>query len=602
MKKVFLITILKGLVIVLLLNSCNFTVDLTKAPSDKHVVDYDLYIKENAPNENAFVAVQRIAEKYLAVKDWAGAIHVYKSYMNDFPQMTERFNKIIAILEAPDENLVVKNVGSWVNTPSSEYAPVISADGSRLYFTGYDRMHGSSSEDIFYSRWNGRSWVTANNIGHSINTKRKNESLDGISSDGTRLFLMGSFKGSFDASDIFYIDKTARGWGKIQHFPKPINTGYTEANAVASSDGKAVLFTSDRPGGVGKYEPKGMFFHGAFVGNVDIYVTIKTDTGWSAPINLGPDINTPYCEYSPFLHPDGKTLYFSSDGHPGLGRMDVFKSTRLDDNSWTSWSEPVNLGKQINTPGHDWGYKISTDGELAYFATAGKNDSYGKEDIYTITVPEKAKPQYVATITGHVYDESGDQLEAEIVWEDLKTGEEKGRLRSDPVDGSYFIVLPLGKNYGYYASKEGYYPESQNVNLTKQDSSIRINEDIVLNLLLDLKAKDEVILLNNIFFEFDKAELLPESYAELNRVVKFLMQNPSQSVEISGHTDNKGTNEYNRELSDRRAKAVVEYLVENGCNAENIVARGYGESKPVATNDTENGRAKNRRVEMKFLN
>ncbi|MEA3310877.1 MAG: OmpA family protein [candidate division WOR-3 bacterium] len=567
---------------------------------------YERFIKRSAPGEQAFVALERVAEPYIRAGEWEQAAEVYERYRKWFDAMDERFEKVIALLEAEEEGLVVANLGQGINTSAHEGLPVPTADGRYLYFTGKDRADGFGEEDIFVSIFENGRWGKAENLGAGVagvtgvNTMR-NESLCSISADGNRLILFGNYQGSFGSGDIFYSDRTRHGWGRIQHLPRPINSIYFESDGFATSDGKAILFTSDRPGNIGEFHPKDEPFHGNTWGNTDIYVSQRTEQGWSEPINLGPIINTPYAERTPFLHPDGKTLYFSSDGHYGLGRLDVFKTVRLSETSWTEWSEPRNLGKQINTAGDDWGYTVSTSGEVAYFAAYGGYEGYGGYDIYSITLPGQARPEAVATIRGKVTDEQSKPLAAAIKWEDLATGENAGELRSNPQDGSYFIVLPLGANYGYYAEKEGYYPVSKNVDLTEQTEAVDITEDIALASISEIKEKGTAVRINNIFFEFDRYSLRPESFPELDRLAKVLKESPDMKVEIAGHTDNVGTEEYNLELSRKRAQSVVGYLISVGCSRTNLIPMGYGEKKPIDTNDTEQGRASNRRVEFKFL-
>ena len=574
--------------------------DLTKASTPKTFKQYDAYIKGNAPEEDAFVAVQRVAEPYIQDGQWEKAANVFKTYRPLFETMDTRFEKVISLLEAAEESLVVANLGSGINTDADEYAPVPSADGLRLYFLGRLRSDCYGGEDVFVSELQDSIWQKAVNLGKSINTNL-NEAVQSITADGNRIILFGNYEETFGGGDIFYADKTADGWGEIQHFPEPTNSQYFDADASMTSDGKAILFTSDRPGGIGSFHEKSVLFHGHHGGNTDIYVCLLTEEGWSEPINLGATINTPYTERTPFLHPDGKTLYFSSDGHYGLGRLDVFIAVRLKEDSWTEWSELVNLGKEINTADDDWGYKVATAGDVAYFSARGKSGGYGGSDIYSRPLPDTARPEPVATISGKVTDDSGNPLEAAIKWEDLSTGKNMGQLKSDPQDGSYFIVLPLGKNYGYHAEKEGYLRTSNNIDLRNETESLNITEDIVLRLIEEIIEEEIPVRINNIFFDFDKSELKLESFPELDYLAKILQEHPDKKVEISGHTCNIGTEAYNLDLSNRRAQSVVEYLISVGCDDVSLISTGYGESKPIASNETEEERAQNRRVEFRFL-
>lgn len=570
------------------------------------IKQYERFIKRYAPGEDAFVAVVRLAESLIRTDSWEEAAELYQSWRplftessSDTSRWNTRFDAVVQILTAPAEEVAVTNLGPGVNTKNYEGFPVLSADGTRLYFTGKYRPDCLGGEDVFVSALKNGEWSKARNLGTQINTTG-NESANSVTADGNVLVLFGEFWGGRGGGDNFYTELTSQGWGDIQRFPKSISGIFFDSDGFITADGKAMLFTSDRPGGAGEFHEKGKLFHGNFWGNTDIYVSVLTEDGWSEPINLGSGINTPYGERTPFLHPDGKTLYFSSDGLPGLGRMDVFKAERLSDTSWTDWSSPQNLGKEINTTGDDLGYKIATSGEKAYFSAYGGTQGLGGYDLYSVTLPGKARPEAVATIEGKVTDEEARPLEAVIKWEDLETGENVGQLKSNPQDGSYFIALPLGRNYGYYAEKEDFYPVSENIDLTEETEALDVTEDIVL-VRMEMIKQGITVRINNIFFDFDRYELKPSSYPELNRLAEVLADNPGAKVEIAGHTDNVGTAAYNQELSDNRARAVVDYLASKGIEASRLIARGYGETRPVDTNDTEEGRTQNRRVEFKFL-
>jgi hypothetical protein len=334
------------------------------------VEDFEQFIADNSPCELAFVAVQRLAAKHVNDENWKAAAGIYKKFKGNFPGMSARFNKIINLLEAPEEYLEKSRLGSGVNSRGAEFRPIISADGQTLYFTR-NRGEEAGGEDIYYSTMHRRTWQKADNVGPPISTPDHEMMLD-ISSDSSKMTLMGNYPGSFGRGDIFYAERGKKCWSEIKHYPAPINTEYFDSDAMLPADGRTLLFVSDRPGNVGAYKPKEMLFHGSYAGNTDIYVYVETGEGEGELTNLGPAINTPYAEYSPYLHPDGKTLYFSSSGHYGLGGLDVFVATRQSESSWTKWSKPVNLGKQINGPYNDWGFQVTTEGDLAYYATAEK--------------------------------------------------------------------------------------------------------------------------------------------------------------------------------------------------------------------------------------
>lgn len=557
------------------------------------------YILAIAPNENAFVAVQKLAKEYIDSKNWIEASKVFASYRKTFPGMQERFNKIDSMLYAPFQNLILTNLGA-LNTKGDEYFPVISIDESKIYFTGSSRKDNIGGEDIYYSDKLNGAWGKAKILPYPFSTK-ENDAVNSVSADGNILVVFGAYKGMIGAGDNFYSEKTVSGWSAIKPFPVPVNSKYWDCDGFLSADGKAFFFATDRPGGIGEFNRSGLSFHGDIEGNTDIYVCIKNDTGWSSPVNLGNIINTPYCERSPFLHPDGKTLYFSSDGHYGLGELDVFRCVRLSDTSWTQWSEPVNLGKDINTGSTDIAYKISTKGDLAYFSS-NSSGGEGGYDIYSITLPPEAKPERnVITIRGKVIDENNNPLDADIKWADITANINVGSLKSDPVTGDYMIVLPVGKTYSYFAEKQGYYSVSNDIDLSDKSQFEELNVDIRLISIKSMQENETSIKLNNIYFDFDKYEVKQESYLEMDRVVEFLNQNPAIKVEISAHTDASGSDEYNMSLSQKRAQSVVDYLINKGINSERLIAKGYGETKPVADNETEEGRAKNRRVEMRIM-
>ncbi|MDZ7263289.1 MAG: OmpA family protein [candidate division KSB1 bacterium] len=579
--------------------------------------DYEKFINTYHPDELAFLAVQKLTKPFLERQDWPGAVAVYQKYKPQFPGMEQKFDKIIALLNAPAVDVEIKNLGSGVNTDAGEYCPVISADNKRLYFlrtrdkfiTVGNLKFRMEDEDVFYSKFDSMSapynWGSGIKM-VSICTDNPEGPL-GISSDGNTLLVFGNYEGSIGRGDIFFTEKKAYGWGKVKPMPAPINSGEFDADATFTADGKAILFVSDRPGGVGTFQQKDEFFHGDYWGNTDIYVCLKqSDTTWTGPINLGPIINTPYCERSPFLHPDGKTLYFSSTGHPGFGELDVFKATRLSDTSWTQWSAPENLGKEYNSSDYDWGYMISTAGDLAYLSVRNRSNSYGGSDIYSVKLKETAKPLAVTTVSGKITDPDGKALEAKIKWDDQTMGKPAGEAKSDPQNGRYFIVLPAGHRYGYHAELEGYIGKSEHLDLTDKKQFTEYNLDIVLYPAEKIKEVitkgDSVISIevNNIFFDIDRWELKKESHEELDRWVEFLAANPDIPFEIHGHTDNTGTDDHNLVLSEKRAAAVQQYLLNKGITRSRMTIKGFGRTKPVETNDTEEGRQKNRRVQIVF--
>jgi len=561
---------------------------------------YENIVNLYAPSEDAFIALQYFAAPYINKKEWKKAIKIYEKNKIKFPNMYERFDKIIGLLNAPVENINMYNMGGNINSMGREYGPVLSPDMKKMYFTGREREDNIGGEDIFVSYYVTNKWTIATPLTSKINTE-SNEYINSISADGNILVLFGNYINALGRGDNFYVERTAKGWSDIMQFPEPINSKWWDADAFLTIDGKAMIFSSERPGGIGDYHPKGDYHHGMTWGNTDLYVVLKEEDGsWSKKaINLGPVINTPYTERTPFLHADGKTLYFSSDGNYGLGKSDVFKSVRLYDSSWTQWSEPVNLGKEINTPGEDWAYKISTDGKLAYFST--NNDvGFGEEDIYYVELPQKLQPANdVVAITGKVLDEKGNPVEAVIKWEDVEALKEIGQSKTDPITGEYYIVLPIGKYYAYFAEVKGYYSTVNYLDLSAVEAYKELQTNVEIVSVEELKNSGKAIKIENIFFDFGSYALKEESYEALKLLFKFMTINPDESVEINAHTDNVGSESFNMSLSQDRANSVVQYLIQKGINKDKLIPRGFGESQPVASNDTEEGRALNRRVEFR---
>lgn len=572
----------------------------------KTVADAEQFIIKHCPNELAFRAVQLLTASFLFQSNWTSADSVYRTYKKYFPNMQIRFEKIIELLNTPFRKLKIDELGSEVNTKYDEYSPIIAANGQYIYFTRAkpklvkigDEWKKLRQEDIYVSRFNSinNSWEKAIELDEVLNTD-SNEAPVGISADGNTLLLFGNYSGSLGKGDIFYTEKMTTGWSSIEHYTEPINSSDFEADAMMTADGKALLFISDRPGGIGEYHPKDVdSYDGGSWGNTDIYICPKTDSGWSDPINLGEIVNTPYSERSPFLHPDGKTLYFSSIGHYGLGNFDVFQTTRLSDTSWTEWSAPVNLGKEYNGSGVDWYYKISTKGDFAYFSVRDINEDNNNYDLYTIELSKR--PDLVTTVAGKVKDSQGNPLSVTIKWDDLTLIKEAGEARSDPKTGEYFIALPAGHKYNYHAEKEGYIGKSEELDLTDKKEFERYTLDMVLFPIKGIE-KDSLSIEIMVYFDTDSSDLNRESELELNRWVDILKKNSDLALEIHGHTDDTGSEKHNEILSLERANAVKNYFIGKGIAKHRIKTKGFGETRPIDSNDTEDGRQKNRRVVAK---
>lgn len=505
----------------------------------------------------------------------------------------------------------IDNVGKNINSPYPDFGPVINADETLLFFTS--RRAGSTGgdqdrdfhyfEDIYMAEADEPGqWKKAVNMGKNINSNEHDATV-GISPDGSRMIV-------YREGDLYECIRETEGWSKPEKLPKAINTKYIETAATYSFDGKKLYFVSDRPD--------------MSKGGLDIFVSNLDEKGkWGEPVSLGFTLNTEYDEEGIFLHPDGRTLYFSSRGHESMGGYDIFKSTY----DKGKWSVPENLGYPINTPDDDVYFVIDATGKRAYY-TSSKLGGQGEKDLYRITMlgPEKpllmntednllasiAKPianivaePTIATTSitltlfkGTILDEDTRlPVGATIEITNNTTSELMTSLKANAQTGKFVVTLPAGTNYGIAVKATGYLFHSENFDIPENNGYLEVEKTILLKPIKEGK----MMVLRNIFFDFDKATLRPESKKELENLLAIMQDNPTIKVEISGHTDNKGSSEYNKGLSQRRSQAVVDYLSSKGVKNERMVSAGYGFDKPMATNDTEEGRQLNRRTEFKIL-
>ena len=534
------------------------------------------------------------ALEFIRLKQWDKAIETYEQYVNSFPDDKLRIVKIIKMLEEPEIGVKVENLGANINTKYHEYYPIITMDGNSLYFTSRHRPGGKGGEDVWVSRRTENGWSKAENIGPPINTAM-HEGFMCLSADSLTSFIFGNYRDSYGNGDIFCSHLTKNGWGKVKNFGKEINTPDFEGDAWFSADGLTVFFVSDRPCGIGEYRPRSKFLHPNY--NSDIYVSIKSDTGWCEPINLGERINTPNCERGPIFHPDGRTLFFCSSGHPGLGDLDIFVAYKTGE-SWTDWSEPENFGKEINTIYKDWGYSISLTGDEVYFASV-RDDGFGRSDIYLSELPKKFTIP-ITVVTGKLIDKQGNFLDSvQIDWEDIEKYKQLGTTLTRS-QGDYTIFLPSGRWYRYTATKEGYLFTSRDIDLRREEKP-EVEYDIELPKITPETVPFPPALLN-IFFKLNSSELRPESKSELDRFLKLVRDHPEWiSIEISGHTCDLGSDRYNKQLSQSRAQAVVDYIVQQGESPDRFIAKGYGFDQPLFREFTDEARRRNRRVEFRVL-
>ncbi|MEO6404976.1 MAG: OmpA family protein [Ferruginibacter sp.] len=489
----------------------------------------------------------------------------------------------------------VENLGDRINSAYPEMRPTISADGDLLFFIRQGHPANiqiatvPNAQDIWYStRDTAGNWAPAKHLNGSVNASHYN-AVYWISPDMNTLLIKGAFtEGQYLGTGVSMMHRVEdNSWSpaqmlRIRNFQKFATT--KQLGASMGHDGKTLLFYMT--------DKKDSYDNDLFVS------FLEGGDIWSAPKSLGKKINLPdYNEMSPFIAADGVTLYFSSDRPGGLGENDIWMCRRLD-NSWQKWSEPVNLGSPINTSGSEAFFTLDAGGEYAYLTSS--DGAFGASDIVRIKLMEKEKPDPVVMVTGNVYNaKTKEPLSAELVYEILPDGTEVGKGISSAGDGAFKMVLPYDKNYSIRASADKFFSISENLNL---DSLIKSGyKEIHKDLYLVPIEVGQVFRLNNVFFDFDKFFLRPESFIELNRVVKFLEDYPNIEIEMSAHTDSRGSDDYNIVLSQNRAKSVMDYILSKGISPLRIVSKGYGETKPVATNETDDGRQLNRRVEFTIM-
>lgn len=469
-----------------------------------------------------------------------------------------------------------QNMGADINTSESEYFPSLTIDGKELVFTR--RLNGAN-EDFFNSKKNNDQWGKASPIEGDVNSDQ-NEGAQNISQDGQWLVFTGCNRPEgFGSCDIYiaYLDKN--GWSQPFNLGGWVNSDQWESQPCLSPDKRELYFASRR--------------HGGFGGS-DIYVSrLQSNGKWGEPENLGEGINTSGDEQSPFIHADNQTLYFTSNYWPGYGDDDLFYVRK---GPMGDWSKPVNLGYPINTISREGTLFISADGKTAYYAS-DRSDTKGGMDIYSFELREDVRPYKTLWVKGQVFDKKTSKgLPSAVELIDIVTKQTISKVQTDE-QGNYLITLPIGKDYAFNVNRKGYLFYSENFSLSKQSTDSVYQKNIPLQ---PIEANASVVL-NNIFFDVNKFDLKPESQVELDKIVQLLNDNPAVKIQISGHTDNVGKPAENLVLSNNRAKTVVSYLINKRISPQRLSYKGFGETQPVADNKTDEGRAKNRRTEMKVI-
>jgi outer membrane protein OmpA-like peptidoglycan-associated protein/tetratricopeptide (TPR) repeat protein len=550
------------------------------------------------------------------INDFKSAMGHFEAFKKTNPKVASIADEHIAECKVADSlaqyelNVTIQNLGSVVNSPQDEYSPLISADGKKMIFTsnrGEPIKGAPHPEDIYATHLKNGIWEAPIKLGSSINTS-ENDAAASLSPDGKTMFLYYEVGGG----DVYTSNFDGTNWSKPAPLNRNINTSqYWETCASVSPDGKRLYFASNRPDGYGE---------------LDLYVSELDSKGqWGKAANLGPLINTPGNDDSPSIHFDGSTLYFSSDGHPRMGNSDIFV-TELKNGKWT---KPENIGYPINSWEYDGFFSMAPDKKLAYYATV-KEGGLGGMDIYAIHFHEpkyKPKPKpvvaepvkkteakkddyvdptikklreqrVVTVLRGKVIDENdAHPLEATITLVDNETNKILTKITSDKTTGEFELTIPHGGNYGVTTDRTGYLFNSINFSLPKFAEYQEIDTHIIMA-LADVGSK---VVLKNIFFDVGKSDLKTQSVAELEKIMELLKSSPALHVQINGHTDNTGNDVTNKQLSLKRATAVVDYLISKGIADARVIAKGYGSERPIVSNDDEaGGREINRRTEIEI--
>ncbi len=585
-------------------------------------IKYFIKAKKLNPNVNDEY-YKYFAKAYHLDLQFDKAIGYYKIYKDNLPpskaSQIEQIDRYIQECKNGKElvkkpvRVFIENLGSTINGEYPDYGAVVNMDESSIFFTsrrptttGGERspLDMMFFEDAYWSIKKADIWLPAKDMGKPINSGG-HDAVVGIAPDGQTLLIYRDD----NSGDIYWSKQKGKKWTKPKAFPEPINSKFQESSAAFSYNGNRIFFVSNRPGGYG---------------GKDIYYCDKLKNGkWGKAVNLGNTVNSAYDEIAVFVQADGKTIYFSSEGHYGMGSFDIFKSVYENG----KWSKPMNMGYPINSPDPDVFFSIGASGRNAYFSS-NRTEGMGDQDIYKITfLGAKKNPVYstedpliasnsigfkeadienkismqtsqLTLLKGIVTDEITQKpIEAKIELIDNEEDEVLATFNSNSASGKYLISLPSGHNYGLSISADGYLFYSANFIIPKAESF----REVVRNVQLQRIEIGKGIALKNIFFDYKKANLNKESKMELHRLVNLMKKYPKLKLEISGHTDNVGDEDYNQKLSLRRANAVVNYLIKNGIESDRLVAKGYGFSHPIADNDTEDGRQQNRRSEIKVI-
>lgn len=559
-----------------------------------------------------------LANLQQAVGDYDAAVKnatIFVKYPNANVNLVDKAYKILADCEFAKNSIAHPvdfnpiNIGPGINTKYPEYFPTITVDGKTILFTRRipdSRVAGpeKEQEDFYVSQLSDKYiWMEAVPMPKNINTVN-NEGAPTISADGRSLVFVacpnnivdggyGEGRTGRGSCDLFITQRLGKTWTDPENLPGYVNSGHWETQPSLSSDGRTLYFIRGLRGMEGRSDS-------------DIYVAYKDDKGiWGKPYRLPDYINTPANEESVLIHPDGKTLYFASRGHVGMGGSDLYMCRLQSDGTW---SQPENLGYPINTRYDENSLMVSPDGNIAFFAS-DREGGYGDLDIYYFQLPEHLKPTKTVYFEGIVYNKNDKSpIPGHFSLVDLETGEEVIVSDADKVSGEFMVSLPVNHAYALSVEYPGYTMFTQNFNMVVAENQEAVHMDVPM---IPIKNTIDVTELKNVFFDLNKATLRKESFIELNKFVGFLKDNPELKVEIRGHTDTRGDDEDNMILSSNRAKSVYDYVISQGVDKERLSHKGFGESMPkisdaqieAMSSDSEKEAAhqQNRRTEYKIV-
>ncbi|MEO8474479.1 MAG: OmpA family protein [Chryseolinea sp.] len=549
-----------------------------------------LSLTNDLPKQKAFWFL--MGEPYLLAGNYDKAMNVLSAFINNETMNKQKIDRATMLFKSAEfasknksieSNYYLRPLSDTVNEYVLQYFPVLTADQNQLIFTRRLSNDANDDENLVISTKNDKGrWMKPQPISSNINT-RLNEGTCSISADGRKLILTScTGRDGIGSCDLYQSRKVGNDWSVPENLGRNVNSAAWESQPSLSADGRTLYFVSDRRAGLGLR---------------DIWIsTLDKEGQWTKAVNAGTGINSAYDEISPFIHVNNKTLFFASNGRPGFGGYDIFYSERDS----ASWSVPKNLGSPINDHEDQFSLFITADGEKGYYSHEERlENGYSKSQIYEVVIPPENQIKFKSNyVKGVIRDKKTKApLAAKIELINIKTNVVESLVESDSISGEYLIVLTQGAEYALYVNKQAYLFKSYNFNY----SEVKDFEPIVINVDLEKITAGSVAILNNIFFDVDKFELKDKSIPELEKIKGFLMLNPIIRVEIGGHTDNSGAAVYNRQLSEKRSLSVYKFLVDNGIRKERLITKGYGPDHPLDSNDTEEGRQKNRRIEFRIV-